>query len=242
MVNNIATELIYWDIITIMIIERFINFYRYNNNTMRLELLNPHVIKILITARKEDAISAIAKRISLSYGWTQKWVGELIREGIFKKKWKGIILQEENKAYKKILEFVRRNLNSIDFYYSVLNLFGIEYCFTKTDAVFIWTKGGYNIARYKDYYPIFIKIKNKDYPIFQNCCKKLGLNISTGKVFYSPEKVQDFKCGTVNSWPVEPLDKTIKFMKKNIYNFQPALEMIKEEYGKDIKTKYKEFS
>ena len=51
---------------------------------MKIELLNPYVIKILVSLRKEDSISSISKRIGLSYGWTYKWVKELIKEGILK--------------------------------------------------------------------------------------------------------------------------------------------------------------
>src|SRR3989344_826057 len=134
---------------------------------MKIEMLNPYVLKILISLRKEDSISSISKRINLSYGLTNKWVNELIKEGI--------ILQEDNKIYQRILRFIKENLKDISFYYSALNLFGIEYCFTKTDAVYLWTEGRYNIARYKGYYPIFVKIKKLDYPIFLEYCKKLGL-------------------------------------------------------------------
>src|SRR3989338_7917754 len=133
---------------------------------MKIEMLNPYVLKILISLRKEDSISSISKRINLSYGWTNKWVNELIKEGILKEKWRGVILQEEANSYKKILKFIRNNLKDINFYYSALNLFGVRYCFTKTDAVYVWTEGRYNIARYKEYYPIFIKIKKADYSTF----------------------------------------------------------------------------
>ena len=129
---------------------------------MKIETINPHVIKILISLRKEDSISSISKRINLSYGWTNKWVNELIKEGILKKKWRGVVLNEENKSYKKIISFVKDNLKDINFYYSALQLFGIDYCLTKTDAVYVWTEGGYNIARYKEYYRIFIKIKKRE--------------------------------------------------------------------------------
>src|SRR3989344_1163598 len=161
---------------------------------MKIETINPHVIKILISLRKEDSISSISKRINLSYGWTNKWVNELIKEGVLKEKWRGVILQEDNKAYQSILRFIKENLKDINFYYSALNLFGIEYCFTKTDAVYLWTEGRYNIARYKEHYPIFIKIKNKDYDIFLDYCKRLGLKINSNKgVFYNVEIVEEIK-------------------------------------------------
>jgi len=142
---------------------------------MNIETINPYVLKILISARDEDSISSISNRIKLSYGWTNKWINELIKEGVFKERWRGIILQKDNIYYKNILEFIKSNLMNTNFYYSVLSLFGIEYCFTKTDSVYIWTEGRYNIARYKEFYPVFIKIKKQDFRIFKEYCKKLGL-------------------------------------------------------------------
>ena len=208
---------------------------------MKIETLNPYVIKILISLKKEDSISSISKRINLSYGWTNKWVNELIKEGILKEKWRGFVLNEENESYKKIISFVKENLNDINFYYSVLNLFGIKYCFTKTDAVYVWTEGRYNIARYKEYYPIFIKIKRTDYSLFLEYCKRLGLNINSNRgIFYNIEVLDNFKCVKKKNSFVEPLNETINFMQENIYNFEPALEMIKEMYNKKINVKYKE--
>lgn len=150
--------------------------------------------------------------------------------GIVKERWKGVTLQESNKSYQEILKFIRSNLNEVGFYYSVLKLFEIRYCFTKTDAVYFWTKRRYNIARYRDFYPIF-----------EQYCKKLNLKVDSKKgVFYSPEILKEFKSIKKEDYLIEPLDETIKFMNKNIYNFQPALEMIDEMYKKGLKVKYRE--
>ena len=208
---------------------------------MEIEIINPYVIKILISARDEDSISSISKRINLSYGWTNKWVNKLIKEGILKEKWRGVSLNEENEKYQRIMNFIKENFQDAGFYYTVLNLFGIKHCFTKTDAVYIWTEGRYNIARYKYYYPIFLKIRKSDYSVFLKYCKKLGLKINGKKgIFYIPEILEDFKCVKKNELYVEPLDKTINFMQKNIYNFEPALEIINEIYDKKLNIKYKE--
>ena len=207
---------------------------------MKMELFNPYVLKILISAREEDSVSSISKRIGLSYGWTYKWANELIKEGIFKEKWRGIILQKNNENYKRIMKFIK-NIKNVNFYYSVLDLFGIKYCFTKTDAVYIYTEGRCNISRYKGYYPIFIKIKREDYNLFLEYCKRLDLKINAKRgIFYVPEISVRFKVTRIKSTCVEPLDETINFMKKNIFNFEPALEMIQEIYHKDFGIKYKE--
>jgi len=212
-------------------------------DNMNIDTINPYVIKILISVRENDSISSISKRIGLSYGWTHKWVTELVKEGILKEKWKGVVLQEENTAYNAILKFIRRNISETSLYYSVLNLFGIEYCFTKTDAVYFWTNGRYNVARYREYYPIFIKIRSEDYPIFLWYCKKLNLKINVKKgVFYSPEIIDKFKFTEKGEYSIEPLNETINFMKKNIYNFEPALEMVYEMYKKGLNIKYKEIN
>ncbi|MFW5847095.1 MAG: hypothetical protein ACOCUU_02975 [Nanoarchaeota archaeon] len=212
---------------------------------MNIDIINPHVMKILISARDKDSISSISSRIGLSYGWTHKWVKKLVSEGIFKEKWRGLELQKNNTTYKSILEFIKNNFNNAQFYYSVLNLFGIDYCLTKTDAVYFWTEGRYNIARYRDYYPVFVKINKKDYNLFLNYCKKLGLNINKKKgIFYSPKiidiKNKNIKCSEKEELRVETLKDTIRFMKDNIYNFQPALEMIQEKYGKKLNINYSE--
>lgn len=209
---------------------------------MEIDILNEHVMKIIVTARKTDSINAISKRINLSYGWTYKWVKELIKLGCFKQAGLKLFLEEGNKFYRNTLDYIKSNFNqNIGFNYEVLGLFGIKYGFTKTDAVYVWTKGGYNIARSKDCYPIFVKIKKDDYITFLWYSKKLGLKINKNKgVFYNVEVLDDFKVYFLENIPVDSFEDTVIFMKKYIYNFQPALEMIGEMYNKNFKVKYKE--
>ena len=208
---------------------------------MEIETLNPFIIKILISVREEDSISSISKRIGLSYGWTHKWVAELIKNGILKQRWRGVILQADNKLYQRILKFIRANISEISLYYSSLTLFGIRYCFTKTDAVYFWTEGRYNIARYRGFYPVFVKIKKEDYPLFLWYCRKLNLRINakTG-IFYAPSIVENFKFTKKEGYLIEPLSETIRFMQDNIYNFEPALEMVDELYQQGLKIHYRE--
>lgn len=223
-------------------IEIFKYYYHYSDS-MNIDMLNPYVIRILISARDDDSISSISKRIGLSYGWTHKWVSELIKEGIFKEKWKGIILQKNNRYYKRILNFIRNNINPTSLYYSALPLFGIRYSFTKTDAVYFWTEGRYNIARYREFYPIFIKILKDDYSIFLDYCNKLGLKVNVMKgVFYNPKIVKELKFVKKGEYNLDSLKETINFMKDNIYNFEPALEMVNEMYNTGLIFKYKEIS
>lgn len=203
-------------------------------------MLNPYVMKILISAREEDSINSIASRIGLSYGWTYKWISELIKIRVFKATRMKLYLQKNSTFYKRALKFIKDNFSQdISFHYSVIGLFGIPYSFTEIDSVFIWTKGGYNISRYKGHYPIFIKIRKKDHSLFCYYTDKLGLGNNQG-VYYKVKFVEEIKSSFVDDIPVDPLDETVEYMKRYIYNFQPALEMVKEMYDKRIGIKYKE--
>jgi DNA-binding Lrp family transcriptional regulator len=205
---------------------------------MNLEILNPHAVKILIASRRADSIMAISRRIGLSYGWTYKWVLELEKAGIFRRSGKKLFLNEESELYRKVLSFLGSAFgDNVAFRYNVLKLFGIKYCFTGTDAVFFWTNGGYNIARSRSYYPIFIKVVKADKDLFEFYEEKLGRG---GHVFFQPVFQEIFDVSMHEGVPVDSLDDTIKFMRKYIYNFEPALEMIQEMYGKKLGVKYRE--
>jgi DNA-binding Lrp family transcriptional regulator len=205
---------------------------------MKLETLNPHVMKIVAACRPEDTISAISRRINLSYGWTHHWVLELEKHGVFRRSGKRLFLKEKSRFYNEVLAFLRNTFKGdTHFHYNVLSLFGIKYCFTGTDAVLIWTDGGYNISRYRNHYPIFVKIAKSDSNIFRFYVSKLGLR---GKIFYDVRFLEDFKVFYHNGTPVDSLEETIRFMRKYVYNFQPALEMVQEKYGKKLGVNYRE--
>lgn len=205
-------------------------------------MVNPHVMKILISARDVDSINAIAKRTGISFGWAYKWVKELAKAGVFRASRMSLTLNKGSAMYKGTLAYIRKVFGAdASFYYSVLPLMGVTYCFTKSDAVFVWTKGGYQIGRSKDYYPIFVKVRAQDKGTFGYYVDKLGLRVNAKRdVFFRPEFAEEFGIEMCSGIPVEPLDDTISFMQKYFYNFQPALEMIQEMYGKKLGVNYKE--
>ena len=64
-------------------------------------------------------------------------------------------------------------------------------------------------------------------------------NLSSSQIDFKKQKVEYARKENLN---VETLQNTIKFMKQNIYNFQPALEIIQNDYGKKLGIKYSEAS
>ncbi len=214
--------------------------YHYNDNM--IETINPYIMKIIMACRQQDSIRSIAQRINVSYGWTYKWVQELAKKGVVRLTRMNVYLNENNEFYRQTIQYIRQALGGfVSFHYEILSLLGIRYCFTETDAVYVWTKGGYNIARYRDYYPIFIKVHRGDKEIFEWCIRKIGLAINKTKgIFYKVQYVDDIEPEYYQGTPVDSLEETIQFMNQYQYNFLPALEMIKELHQQNISAKYQE--
>ena len=223
--------------------EPFYRSYHYNDNM--INIINPYMVKIVITCRQEDSIRQIARRISVSYGWTYTWMKALAQQDVVRLTRMKAYLNEKNKFYRRTIKYIYEAMgNSPSFYYEVLSLWGIAYCFTQTDAVYVWTKGGYNIGRYRKYYPIFIKVERKDKETFEWYCRKLGLKINKKQgIFFQVQYVDSIQPEYYESMPVESRKETIRFMKKHRYNFMPALEMMQElqpQHQQKTPVKYQE--
>jgi len=212
------------------------------------ELINPYIAKILISAKDGDSIRYISKKVQESYGWTYKWILELEKIGVIKRKKQEIYINKNNSFYKKIVNFIvsslKSNLSLTDAYL-LPNLTGLEYIFTGIDAVFIWTKGGYNIGRSKSSYPIFIEILEKDKIEWQKYFSKLNIRYTFKHerkkgiyfVISFAKVIEKEYCGQM---PVLPLAKTVEWAKKYSFNFEPALEMLDEMHELGIGIKYAE--
>lgn len=213
-----------------------------------IDIINPYVAKILITARDGDSIRAISKRIALSYAWTYKWVEKLVEIGIMKRKGQKIKVNTEDVTYQAFLGLIKTSLQhhlTLSDAYALPHLSGLTYAFTETDAVFIWTDGGYNIARSRDNYPIFIEVLDKDIEqwkrFFKNVVVGVTTNIEKRKGIYfvlMPKKeITNILKGDVY---VIPLENTVAYAQKYIYNFQPALEMLDQMYNLNMNVEYAE--
>ncbi len=212
-----------------------------------LELINPYVAKILISARDGDSIRRISQKIQESYGWTYKWVSELEKIGALKRKKQEVYINKNNSFYREAMKFIKKSLYNLSLTdaYLLPNFTGLNYIFIGIDAVFIWTKGGYNIGRSKISYPIFIEVLEKDKDDWQRYFSKLNVKYTFRNerkkgiyfVISVSKKIEKEYCEQI---PVLPLAKTIEWAKKYRFNFEPALEMLDDMYNLKIGIKYAE--
>lgn len=213
-----------------------------------LDLINPYVAKIVIAARAGDSIRQTSKKINESYGWTYKWISELEEIGVIRRKKQEIYIDKNNKFYRDMAKLIKNSLKDnlkLSDAYLLPNLSGLEYIFTNTDAVFIWTKGGYNIGRSKDSYPIFIEVLETEKKAWEKFFSKLNIkyafrNERKKGIYFIISVSKSIEKEYCEGTPVLPLTKTVELAERYSFNFQPALEMLDELYNLKIGIKYAE--
>ena len=145
-------------------------------------------------------------------------------------------------------EYLKIRFNVEDAYELVREA-GMDYAFTGPDAVFFWTKGGYNVDRFFAFYPIHLKVGKDDLEGWERFFESKGrrFHIAGEPVrrtlfgtFYVLYPEDEFRADEVDGFKVIPLDETIEFCRKNIYSYEPALEMLDEMYGLGLGAKYRE--
>jgi hypothetical protein len=145
-------------------------------------------------------------------------------------------------------EYLSKRMN-ISQAYELLNQAGIDYALTGPDAVFFWTKGGYQVDRFFGFYPIHLKVKRDDLgkwvKFFSSRKQRFYVKDQPIKetlfgLFYVLYPESDFKTEKVEKFRVDSLKDTVKFCQDKIYSYEPALEMLDEMYGLGLKVEYKE--
>ena len=145
-------------------------------------------------------------------------------------------------------EYLARRIN-ISQAYGLLNRADMDYALTGPDAVFFWTKGGYQVDRFFGFYPIHLKVKKDDLRKWQRFfasrkqrfyVKDQPIRETLFGLFFVLYQEADFKAEKVEGFKVDTLKETVKFCQSKIYLYEPALEMLDEMYGLGLKVEYKE--
>lgn len=202
-----------------------------------LDLINQYVAKILLALKEGASILRISQKIGASYGWTYHWIKRLEDLDVIERGKGGLKVKDGDlvEDFRKLARSVLRRGMNVEDAYLLPNYSGMDYAYTKTDAVFIWTKGGYQIGRSRASYPLFLKVLEKDLEAWTRFFTSFGVDVSVdhrldGGIHYVlfPSDGLDFEwMGNVS---VIPLEETVAWAKKYDINFQPALDMLEEMY------------
>jgi hypothetical protein len=215
---------------------------------MSLDLINSHVAKILLATENGDSINQVSKKTGGSYGWTHQWVERLEEIDVIDRD-NGIHVKDEGLAeeYRSLARSVLSRSIELEDAYLLPNFSGMEYRFTRTDAVFIWTRGGYQIGRNQDDYPIYIDVLEDDLSDWKEFLDGFSVDYSVNEregesIYFVLFPRPGFESEWFENSRVTPLNETVEWAKRYEANFQPALEMLDEMYDLDLGVEYRERS
>lgn len=216
------------------------------------EFMDATAAKILLAAQRGDSIHRIAEKVGVSYSWVYTWFERLEDNQIITNTDKGIQVadHELRQQYAEMMAALyRRDTVTQEEAYVLPHFAGMEFAFTKIDAAYVWTHGGYQISRSHDDYPVFIAVHDRDVERWIAFFDRFGIDTSIedrpddndvdGAVHYVlfPEIV-GIEVEWVDGNPVIPLEEAVEQMMENRPAYEPALEIISEEYGVDIDARH----
>jgi len=120
----------------------------------------------------------------------------------------------------------------------------MDYAFTAIDAVYVWTRGGYQVARDPDDYPLFIAVDESDLDAWAAFFDRFGIPTAEerqpadgldGAIQVVLEPRSQFETEMVDGRPVIPLQKTVAFANEYYATFESALDMLGRMYD-DVDT------
>ena len=115
----------------------------------------------------------------------------------------------------------------------------MDYAFTSIDAVYVWTRGGYQVARDPEDYPLFIAVCESDFDAWTAFFNRFEIPTSEerlpaadldGAIQVVLESQLQIETEMVDGRPVIPLKETVAFANEHYAHFQSALDMLGRMY------------
>lgn len=221
----------------------------YTDNQAMLEYVDDTAAKIVLAAKDGDSIRRIAQKIGGTYSWVYTWIERLEDIGIVERN-NGVhvIAPDVREGYACIMEAIgRQTPPTVTEAYVLPHFAQIAFACTKIDAVYVWTHGGYQIARGDDAYPVFLRVRETDIERWESFFERYGIPTTinerddsvidddTGNIYYSLyPTTEHFDREWVDGTPVIPFAETVEYMQEYHWNFEPALQMVADEYEVDV--------
>lgn len=208
--------------------------------------------KIVLAADRGDSIRRISNKIDVAYSWVYDWIDRLEGVRFISNTDNGVRVDdhEMRQRYAEMMAalYSRGEVTQADAYV-IPHFSGMEFAYTEIDAAYVWTHGGYQIARSHDDYPVFVQVHDRDVDRWMAFFEQYGIEATVGErpdgdevegnVHYVVFPQTDgIDVEWVEGDPVIPLEDAVEQMSANRPAYEPALEMIAEEYDVDVEASH----
>ena len=210
------------------------------------EVCGEKELKVLLALDPGDSISGVARKIDENRETIRRVVNRLEEAGYVAYD-DGLQLLDQ--TIRDIgLEFLAAatatSPPSIPEAYVLPQFAGMDYAFTAIDAVYVWTRGGYQVAREPGDYPLFIAVHDSDLDAWTTFFDRFGIPTAQerqpaddldGAIQIVLEPRAEIETEMVDGRPVILLQETVAFANKYYATFQSALDMLGRMYD-DVDT------
>ena len=209
-------------------------------------------VRVLLAVNPGDSIRTVAQHLHTPYETVRQAVNQLEDAGYLRYD-DGLFVTDDRvrKAARDLLATSAAvNPPSIEEAY-VLPQFGDwPFAFTRIDAVYVWTQGGYQVGRNPDEYPLFLAVREEDVDAWEAFFESFDLPTAferqprselDGPLQIVLEPRSSLDIDHVEGYPVILRNETIAYMRENYAQFQSAMAMLDRMYEDlDLGVTYRE--
>jgi len=205
------------------------------------EVCGEKELKVILALDPGDSISGVARKIEENRE-TIRRVANRLEEAGYVTYDEGLHLVDQT-LRDAGLEFLTASANisppSISEAYVLPQFAGMEYTYTGIDAVYVWTRGGYQVARDPEDYPLFIAVHESDLDAWVAFFDRFGIPTAEERqpadeldssIQVVLESEAQIEAEMVDGRPVISLQETVAFANEHYAHFQSALDMLDRMY------------
>ncbi|MDR5657719.1 helix-turn-helix domain-containing protein [Halodesulfurarchaeum sp. HSR-GB] len=205
------------------------------------EVLNDTAAQVILAIERGDSIRRVAHHLHTPYETVRQAVNRLEDAGYVHYDDGLSVIDDRVRDAARELVAASASVSppTIEEAY-VLPQFGDwPFAFTRIDAVYVWTQGGYQVGRDPTDYPLFLAVREQDVDTWEAFFESFEL--PTGferqpqdelggplQIVIDPQPSLEIE--HVEGYPVIPRSETIEYMRENYAQFQSALAMLDRMY------------
>jgi hypothetical protein len=210
------------------------------------EVCGEKELKVILALDPGDTISGVARKIDENRETIRRVVNRLEEAGyVAYDDGLQLVNQTTRDAGLELLAAAAHSSPpSISEVYVLPQFAGMDYAYTAIDAVYVWTRGGYQVARDPEDYPLFIAVRESDLDAWIEFFDRFGIPTAEerqpdddldGAIQVVLEPRPQIEVEMVDGRPVIPLQETVAFANEYYATFESALDMLERMYD-DVDT------
>ena len=216
------------------------------------EVLDDTAARVILAIESGDSIRRVAQHLHTPYETVRQAVNRLENAGYISYD-DGLSVVDErvrDAACDLVAASASVSPPSIEEAYVIPQFSDRPYAFTRIDAVYVWTQGGYQVGRDPDDYPLFLAVHEQDIATWETFFESFDLPTAferqprdelDGSLQIVLEPRPSLDVNHVEGYPVIPRAETIEYMRENYAQFQSALAMLDRMYEDlDLGVAYRE--